>query len=98
MSEVEIEEVGINSVGHLFVRPPATEDFTFIWRDAYGVRWNEKSHSLVAYEPHRWEHLALFQQMITAVKSEYGRCLVVGPDTRWSNIPSELRSHIEHAA
>ena len=47
MTPVTVSEVSLDSAGHLFVKPKAPEDFTFIWRDASGVRWNAASRALM---------------------------------------------------
>ncbi len=90
-----VEEVGLDAAGHLFVKPQASDDFTYIWRDASGIRWNETTRTLVAYEPKRWEPITLFQQIVAAVKNEYGRVLALNSKTKWTNVTPEFRAQLE---
>jgi hypothetical protein len=92
-----VEEVGLDAAGHLFVKPQPPEDFTHIWRDASGVRWNAASRTLVGYEPERWEPVNLLQQIVAAVKSEYGRVLLINGNTKWPNIAPALKEKLENA-
>jgi Integron Cassette Protein Hfx_Cass5 len=92
-----IEEIGLDDQGHLFVRPTAasTDEFTFIWRDASGIRWNRELRTLHAAEPERWDLVQLYRQIIAAVWSEYGVRLSTMPRTVWNRIPAELQTAIE---
>jgi hypothetical protein len=94
-----IEELGLDAKGHLFLRPVAAtaEGYSQIYRDASGIRWNTALRVLHAYEPERWEALALYKQIIAAVRREYGVLLTIRPDTRWSGISDELRIFIQGA-
>ena len=92
-----VEEVGLDAAGHLFVKPTPPEDFTHIWRDASGIRWNPASRTLVASEPERWEPVKLLQQIVAAVKNEYGRMLLVDGNTKWPNVAPALREQLESA-
>lgn len=96
MPIILIEEVSIDANNRLFVRPRLlpTEDFEFIYRDATGIFWINNIRSLGAREPHRWEHIDLFKQILTAMQSEYGISLAIGEDTRWINIPAELHKQL----
>ena len=92
-----IEEVGLDTQGHLFVRPIATspDEFAFIWRDASGIRWNRELQTLHAAEPERWQAAELYRQIIAAVSREYGLRLMATSNTVWTRIPVELRTAIE---
>jgi hypothetical protein len=95
--ERPIEEIGLDAQGHLFIRPAgaSSEEFSYIYRDASGIRWNTTLRTLQAYEPERWEATALYRQMIAAVRREYGVLLVIKPSTRWSGVSDELRAAIQ---
>jgi hypothetical protein len=95
--ERPIEEIGLDAQGHLFIRPAAasSEEFSYIYRDGSGIRWNTKLRTLQAYEPERWDAIALYRQMIAAVRREYGVLLVIKPNTRWSGISDELHASIQ---
>jgi hypothetical protein len=95
--KLKIAEIGIDSDGYLFVRPALqpSANFEFIWRDASGIRWSETRRVLHAYEPARWEHFALYKQILNAVRSEYGESLEPTVETQWSQVTPELKKTIE---
>lgn len=95
--QIQIAEIGLDSQRHLFVRPSVddADAFTFVWRDASGVRWSPKLQVLHALEPERWNVTALYQKILVAIRREYGTKLLITRDTRWSGIPHELRTAIE---
>jgi hypothetical protein len=95
---VPIEEIGVDTKGDLYVRPPDAHDFTYVWRDASGVRWNAELHALVAYDPARWDHVSLLRQIMAAVKNEYGCTLCLVPDTRWCGMALEIKSQLRSGA
>jgi hypothetical protein len=92
-----IEEVGLDEGAGLFVRPALapSEDFRFIWRTATGIRWSDRLRGLYAAEPGRWSPLELFEEMVKAVRDEYGRSLVVTRDTRWLGVPLDLQTQMQ---
>jgi hypothetical protein len=96
--KVPIEEIGVDTKDGLYVRPSDAHDFTFVWRDASGVRWSSELRALVAYEPARWDHVSLLRQIVAAVKSEYGCTLHLVPDTRWCGMAFEIQSQLRSAA
>ncbi len=94
---IPIDEVAIDSMGRLLVRPriAANEDFEFIYRTASGVRWQSESRCLAPYElkdkaPPWW-----FRQIVDAVRSEYRQLLKLHPDTIWTNVPADTRRDIQ---
>src|SRR5690348_13207601 len=97
--ERRIEEIGLDTQGHLFVRPAAAtpQEFDLIYRDASGIRWDSTLRALHAYEPERWDALTLYRQIIAAVRREYGVVLEITPNTRWSGTSGELRASIQGA-
>lgn len=74
-----IEEIGLDSHGHLFVRPVSAnpDEFAYIYRDASGVRWSSQLRALHAYEPERWDPTDLYRQIIAAIPGEL-RALIQG--------------------
>lgn len=92
-----IEEVGLDDHGYLFVRPTgaSADEFAYVYRAAMGIRWNNNTRALHAYEPARWVAADLYKQIIAAVADEYRIRLRSTPSTRWTHIPSDLRAQIE---
>ena len=94
---VPIEEITIDLRGHLLIRPKLapSEDLSFIWRDATGIRWNEEHRCLCAAEPDRWTHGPLYRQILAAALGEYGICLALTGSTVWTNVAADVRQAIE---
>jgi hypothetical protein len=94
---MSIEEIGLDTHGYLFVRPLAASahEFTYIWRDAAGVRWNDDLRVLHAAEPARWTPVELYAQIIAAVYREYGVRLEATANTLWSRMPDELQRSLK---
>lgn len=98
MSKVrQIEEIGLDGQGYLFVRPSAGSDdaFAYIYRDASGIQWNTQLRALCAAEPARWTVPDLYKQILAAASREYGVQLQATPTTVWTRISADLRSRIE---
>jgi hypothetical protein len=91
---MNIDEIGLDDSGALYIRPSSGEDFEHIYRSASGIRWNNALRTLHAYEPHRWAAPALFREILRAVAGEYGVALTIGPSTTWINIPDTLKDLI----
>ena len=68
---------------------PASESFDHIYRDASGIRWNRDFHALVAYEPDRWTHDGLFEQILFAVRNEYGVELFIDAETTMDSLSDQ---------
>jgi len=97
MRELPADEVAIDTVGRLIVRPALApgEDFAFIYRAAMEVAWDQAGQALVTPIPREWSSARWFNQVADALRNEYGRRLVVNAHTRWSNVPPAAREEIE---
>jgi hypothetical protein len=93
---VQIEEILVNELGYLSVRPQclSARNYEHIYRDASGIRWNSTMGSLIAYEPSKWKPAALFWQIIAAARNEYGHNLAITRDTAWVNVSPSLKAEI----
>ena len=93
MRSDEIEAVGIDDDGSLWVKP-ATCTFPFIYRAGVEVNWDDRRHCLYAPKPREWSYSKWFRQIIDAAQSEYGTELRIVPTTFWSNVAASLRQEI----
>ncbi len=93
MTQEEIAEIGTDAGGSLFVRP-RSQTFPFIYRSAMGVHWDEARAVLFGQTPREWSQARGFEQIVEAVKSEYGISLVLCDSTVWS-ISLPVRREIE---
>ncbi|WP_370870782.1 hypothetical protein [Bradyrhizobium sp.] len=90
MRSDEIEAVGIDGDGSLWVKP-ASCTFPFIYRAAMEVNWDDGRQCLYAPKPREWSYSKWFRQIIDAARSEYGTELRIVPTTSWSNVEVSLR-------
>jgi hypothetical protein len=93
MTVDRILEIGIDEKERLFIKSQ-TEQFEFIYRDASGVNWDDKERVLYSPKPSELTYLDWFKQIILATKGEYGCELKVTSETKWTNIPEELKIKI----
>ncbi|AZH14719.1 hypothetical protein EIB18_19780 [Caulobacter vibrioides] len=92
MAEELISEIGISSQGELFIRP-ANKTFPYIYREAMQVSWDPALGYLYSPPPREWSHLDWFQQICSAAL-EQGADLVIGPRTKWRDVPENIRVEI----
>ena len=92
MNKDKIKEIGIDQLERLYVTPQV-ESFPFIYREAMEINWDEKRKCLFAPKPREWSRLDWFKQIISAA-SEQGCIMEISEETKWVNIPGELKSEI----
>ena len=92
-----IAEIGITREGGLYIRP-CTTAFDEIFRAAMEVNWDPAERRLYGAKPREWSYGRWFQQIVAAAAQEYGVRLDITTDTRWANVPDEIRAEIEAAA
>jgi hypothetical protein len=95
----DISAVVLDPSGHLVVRPdPQSKyDYSFIHRDASGIRWDPKEKGFAAYEPERWEPVTLLLQITAAVRNEYREQLQLTHKTLWLGIDDQLKVRLAAA-
>jgi hypothetical protein len=93
MNTDRIAEVRIDASGRLCVLPE-TNSFPFVYRAGMEVNWDEEGKYLYSPPPREWPYIRWFQQIIAAVKGEYGCVLAITPETLWHNIDNTLKMSI----
>jgi hypothetical protein len=93
MTSDKIIEIGIDDKGRIFVKP-LTEQFEFIYRDASVINWDNEERFLYSPKPIELTYFDWFRQILFAAKGEYGCELIVTSETKWTNIPDELKNQI----
>ena len=88
-----ISEISIDDSGRLCIKP-TTKEFTFIYRSATEVHWDNNKRFLYSPKPREWTYLDWYKQIFSAILSEYGCELTTTTDTKWSKIPEELKRDI----
>lgn len=96
MASDDIAEIRIDATERLCV-VPQSNSFPYIYRAAMEVQWDNKGRYLYSPKPREWSYAQWFQQIIAAVKQEYGCTLVITPATRWQNIDDSLKIMITSA-
>ena len=89
----KIIEIAIDKEGRLCIKP-ATETFSYIWRSAAEVHWENNGGYLFSPKPREWTYLDWYKHIINVTESEYGCKLQLTMSTRWLNVPTELRLQI----
>ena len=97
MRSIPIAQIEVAESGLLNVAPevPAAEDFEHIYRTATGVRWLPGSRSFSPARMAELSHAQWFSEIVGAAASEYGVQLQVTPQTKWQNVPADIRAEIE---
>jgi hypothetical protein len=93
MRSDEIEAVGIDDNGSLWIKP-ADCSFPFIYRAGMGVYWDDERRCLYASKPRELSYCKWFRQIKEAARREYRTELKIVPRTTWSNVEANLRQDI----
>lgn len=89
MRREAIAQIAIDTQGRLCVRPESAE-FPLIHRAAMQVGWDAAERHLFSPPPKDWTPADWFQQILAAVREEYGVALVVTERTSWRGMgPAE---------
>jgi hypothetical protein len=96
MKNDDIVEIRIDAAERLCVSPRSSS-FPYIYRAGMEVRWDDEGQYLYSPKPREWSYVKWFQQILAAVKGEYGCTLVITPDTHWLNIDDSLQILITSA-
>lgn len=89
-----IEKISINKQGILCVKPK-NYCFDKIYRSATGIHWDENEMILFHNPPCKWDAFRWYKQILLAVKSEYGKILVISADTIYENLNDDLTLRIK---
>ena len=89
MKQEFVAAIEIDSAGRIHVTPSGSE-FPYIYREAMEVSWSDSSKTLHSPVPREWTY-AQWVQQIFAAAAEQGVKLILGPDTKWINVPDLLR-------
>ena len=87
-----IAEVEIDDEQRLCIKP-ATAALPLIYREAMEVHWDAERRRLYSPTPKEWRYLRWFQQIVAAAK-EQGVDLSLDSQTRWINVPDEIKASI----
>lgn len=97
MATIPIAYVVLDEDGRMQVYPDVPADdpgYKYIYRDATGVRWDNRKRCLYGGIPRQFSHQDWFEAIRDAVEREYGDNLVLTKLTEWVNISDELRANL----
>jgi hypothetical protein len=91
----EIIEIGIDEKERLYLKPKSLK-FPYIYREAAEVHWDDNGMFLYSPKPREWSYLDWFKQIVSVAKCQ-SCSLYITKNTRWLNIPENLKKQImEH--
>jgi Integron Cassette Protein Hfx_Cass5 len=100
MNVIAITKVRIDTAGRLHVVPASNPSkmFQFVYRAAMEVNWDEAEQGF--YTPVRRElsYADWYLNVLSAVQSEMGISLKLGPATAWENVPPAVEQGIKQRA
>lgn len=88
----QIEAIGIDEAGGLWVKPAALK-FPYIYREATEVGWDANRLCLTSPKPRVRSHTQWFEQILRAAR-EQGAILTIATSTSWVNIDEHLKQAI----
>lgn len=92
-SSEEVIEIGIDRSGRLYITP-AKQEFNLIWRSAKEVHWDSDRKYLYSPKPREWSYYHWYCHIVNIIKIEYRCKLYITSQTKWTNIPEELKLKI----
>ncbi|NOZ47124.1 MAG: hypothetical protein GXO79_10135 [Chlorobi bacterium] len=95
MKTDEIASIEIDHQGRLNIKPKS-EKFNLIYRTATEVHWNSDNQTLYSPKPRDWTYLEWFKHIVKVVKEECFCELNIAEETKWINIPSELKKRMKN--
>ena len=88
-----IIEIGIDTKERLYVKPE-NESYPMIYREAAEVHWDAEGRFLYSPKPREWSYFDWFTQIL-GVADPSTDSLMISEETKWKEIPEELKSRIE---
>jgi hypothetical protein len=88
-----ILEIGVDSLGRVYVRPEAS-DFPYIYREAMDVHWDAALkilHSPIP-RPHLDFNFPQWLHQILSAAKEQNSVLTITAGTNWVNVPDETKA------
>lgn len=84
-----IIEVMIDPKGRLII-VPSSNTYPMIYREAVEVHWDASGKFLYSPKPREWTYFDWFRHIVSTAGD-----LVLSPETKWTDIPAELRTEAE---
>jgi hypothetical protein len=88
----EIIEIGIDEKERLYLKPKSLK-FPYIYREAAEVHWDDNGMFLYSPKPREWSYFDWFKHIVS-VASSLSCSFYITNETRWLNIPEDLKARI----
>lgn len=88
--EILIEKIWLDENNVINIKPLG-HTFEKIYRSAMGVYWNPDGQFLYHNISGDWDYLRWYDQIVLAVRSEYGVILAASRDTVFENIDESFK-------
>ena len=95
MESDNIQEIGINQNGQLFIKPEKRK-FPLIYQTATEVHWDGNKNVLYSPKPREWTYLDWFRHIVITLETECGCKLQITPKTLWISISEKLKEEISN--
>ena len=93
MEKESIIEIGIDTLERLYLKP-LKKSFSLIYRTATEVHWDSVNRFLYSPKPREWSYYDWYLHIINVAKSECDCELFLNEETKWVNIPKDLKNQI----
>lgn len=99
MGEIIIQQVSLAPNGRLRLRPTPSwkSGYSYVWRDASSVRWDDHTGELYVDVVSEITSLDEFKLMVAAVAREHGQHLVLSPVTVYVDVPNSVVAALREA-
>ena len=96
MKDVPIDKVSTLADGRLAIFPSAISDsYTYVYREACGVYWNEKLNCFQSTVPKEWRHKEWYGQIVSVVRSAFNIRLHLASNTAFDSSMPGFKIDIE---
>ena len=97
MAKIDIATVRLDSNGMAVVSPEKSDQwksFSYIWRDASFVRWNDDASEFYIDSSGRFDALTSYIRICNAAKNECGVKLQLTNNTKFIDLTDDIRDLI----
>jgi hypothetical protein len=88
-----ILEIGIDKKERLYVKPE-NESYPTIFLEGVEVQWDDEGRFLYSPKPREWSYFDWFTHILS-VADPVADSLMISEETKWKEIPEELKFRIE---
>ncbi len=91
ISKIEIRD---NEEMYVILGSGGKPMYQYIYREAAEVYWDDEAKGFKAPAPRKWSYSDWYQQIVSVAASGLGISLELSSNTKWVNVPSEIKAEI----